>query len=100
VDEKQRSILLTEDGYEAAEDVLQARRPPMRAPRSDPARRPARRRGGAGSRARAHVLRPCATAAWLRGCRAALCARARAPAVAAQSRQGPVWSASGRRCRA
>lgn len=25
VDEKQRSILLTEDGYEAAEDVLQAR---------------------------------------------------------------------------
>ena len=24
VDEKQRSILLTEDGYEAAEDVLQA----------------------------------------------------------------------------
>ena len=25
MDEKQRSILLTEDGYEAAEDVLQAR---------------------------------------------------------------------------
>ena len=25
VDEKQRSVLLTEDGYEAAEDVLQAR---------------------------------------------------------------------------
>lgn len=28
MDEKQRSILLTEDGYEAAEDVLQARAVP------------------------------------------------------------------------
>ena len=36
VDEKQRSILLTEDGYEAAEDVLQARGVLLCAPMSGP----------------------------------------------------------------
>jgi len=85
VDEKQRSILLTEDGYEAAEDVLQARRPPTLRPSG----RPARRRGGAGGRARARELRP--RAASVRPlARGPACKRVRQPSLhgAARSRSG------------
>ena len=55
VDEKQKSVLITEEGYEAAEDVLQVRALHGRLAHMQPSLQ----RGMARTQMKRHPLRPC-----------------------------------------